>query len=175
MRKIVYTVMVCVLVICSSNNDASANNSRETLPGELIPIAKKHKCEQVHDFYKNRPGKVNPPYVYGYLPGNKEDSAVFWCKLSNDNWNGKLILYSKKEIPEKYNCPEIIDSNDTPRGLTIYRGEYVELKHFIYMKDYKKDVPDILLDKMVGILSSYDGVESLYYCYKGDWLVRERH
>ncbi|KKK83619.1 hypothetical protein LCGC14_2791560 [marine sediment metagenome] len=43
------------------------------------------------------------------------------------------------------------------------------------MKDVNKEVPDELVDNMIGILSSYDGVESLYYCYKGDWLVRERH
>ncbi len=52
----------------------------QLLPEELLKLARQKGYEQVTDFYINRYGMINPPYVYGYLPGDEENSAAFWCQ-----------------------------------------------------------------------------------------------
>ncbi len=67
---------------------AISQNCMAELPLDLSEVAKKHNCKEIANFL-NLPGMIEPPYVYGYLNGEKENSAVFWCE---DNRSDKKSL-----------------------------------------------------------------------------------
>jgi hypothetical protein len=143
-----------------------------SLPKELLEVAKENGCNEVKDFY-DRPGMIRPPYVYGYLTGPEENSAAFWCEKQ---MNGKRVFFlmfmSKGDKHGQLKCSEKLEWRNFPGGLSIYKNTNDTLKDFRYLRDPKKRPPeDKKLDNN-GILSEYDGVEVLYYCYKGEWLVR---
>src|SRR2546422_11095056 len=74
------TILLATVAILASITCESAYSETAIMPQELIEFAEKNNCTQLSDFFDRRPGPVNPPYVYGYLPGDEENSAVFWCK-----------------------------------------------------------------------------------------------
>lgn len=143
-----------------------------SIPKELLEIAKVNACNEVVDFF-NRPGMVKPPYVYGYLPGAEENSAVFWCeKEKSGSRSFFLIFMTKGDNQGRLKCPEKIEWHNFPGGLVISKKVNETLKGFQYLKDSLKRLPEN--DEFSGnaILSEYDGVEALFYCYKGEWVVR---
>jgi len=146
-----------------------------SLPKELLEIAKRNGSKEVTGFY-DRPGMINPPYVYGYLPCDKENSAAFWCQRQQ---KGKKIYYLMIMVKGNkcgpLGCPEKIEWHNYPKGLSVYKEMNTTLEHFYYVKDPKRKPPENEKLKHNAILSEYDGVEELFYCYEGEWVVRIRH
>lgn len=152
-----------------------ASEPKQNMPDELSAYATKNGCQQVADFFK-RPGMVNPPYVYGYFSGLAEDSAALWCQTGQgDDRKFMLLIMMKKRDPEFAKCPAKIESRNYPGGLSIYRNKQTTLDDFVYLADPKRRGPKNIKLSANGILSEYDGVEELFYCHKGEWLVRQRH
>jgi len=146
------------------------------LPEDLLKIAHEKGFYQIKDFYKNRPGMLNPPYVYGYFPGPKENSAVFWCEnKENTQRRFFLVIVSKDEIKKSLNCDDIIEWPNYPGGLTILQDTNIPLDGFVYLDDPKRNGPENTYLTHNAILSEYDGVEVIFYCLNGEWLVRVRH
>lgn len=141
------------------------------LPSDLSEIAKKYNCSAVTDFF-NRPGMLDPPYVYGYLNGEKENSGVFWCKNNNrGNKEYRLVIYSRVE--REFQCSPTIDTNDYPGGLSLVKDPQLSLSWFHYLEDGKKG-PNINVNNNF-IQSTYNGAEDLFYCNNGKWLTLFRH
>lgn len=150
-------------------------STTQLLPDELIEVVKKNSCSQIDDFYK-RPGMVKPPYVYGYLQGDEENSAAFWCKKNENGKENFLLIFMVKDDARKLmKCPDKIEWTNYPGGLSIYNDPNTTLEYFVYINNPQKKPPKNA--KLVGnaILSEYDGVSELFYCYEGEWLVRQRH
>lgn len=146
------------------------------MPQELVEVASENKCSQISDFYENRAGPVNPPYVYGYLPGDEEDSAVFWCLDEKALHNPYVLIFVYKRTDDELTkCPNRIEWNNPPRGLSVYRDRKTTLKGFVYLNDPKRKVPENRTLSNNAIRSYYDGVEEIFYCYKGEWLLRQTH
>jgi hypothetical protein len=151
------------------------------LPDELKKLAEKLGCEHKFDWdiYSECMFKENPPYAYGYLPGKKEDSAVFWCtKDKNKKYMFKkysIVIYHKKKKPKDYNCPDIIHSKNRPSPLSVYNDSGETLEFFVNMSNPKKKLPkDTKLINNV-IKSSTEDTAELFYCYNGEWVVRVLH
>lgn len=146
-----------------------------SLPKELLEIAKKNGCGEVSGFY-NRPGMMKPPYVYGYLPCNEESSAVFWCeKKGKGEKRFYLMIMRKGNECKESKCPDKIEWHNFPKGLSIYKDTNTTLEYFYYVNDSRRQPPKTEKLKHNAILSEYDGVEELFYCYEGEWVVRIRH
>ncbi len=146
-----------------------------SLPKELMEFARENGCGEVAGFY-DRPGMVNPPYVYGYLPGHEGDSAVFWCEKMKNNKKIFLLMFTVKGRRRgELKCPDIIEWHNYPGGLSILKNLNATLEGFYYINDPKRQPPKN--EKLQGnaVLSYYDGLEELFYCYQGEWLVRMRH
>ena len=79
---------------------------------------------------------------------------------------------TKGDNQRKLKCSHVIEWGNFPGGLSIYRNANDTLKGFRYLKGPLKKPPE--KDKLTGsaILSEYDGVEALFYCYKGEWAVK---
>lgn len=150
-------------------------NDYYILPEDLLKIAHEKGFDQIKDFY-NRPGMLNPPYVYGYFTGPKENSAVFWCeKKENTQRRFFLVIVSKDEINKSLYCDDIIEWPNYPGGLTIFQDKDMSLDGFVYLDDPKRHVPEKTYLTHNAVLSEYDGVEVVFYCLNGEWLVRVRH
>jgi hypothetical protein len=144
------------------------------MPGELLKIAEKCGCEQVDNFY-NRPGMIDPPYVYGFLPGDHENSAVFWCQKQHATPKYLLVLASRKTFFDDWNYEIIIKTENYPRGLSIVKNCKITLDKFYYISSPNKRGPKGVLPTPNVILSAYDGVEEYYYTHMGSWLISIRH
>ena len=164
-------IMLFLLAFCSV---ICAESTVRIMPDELLKIAEKCGCEQVDNFY-NRPGMIDPPYVYGFLPGEQENSAVFWCREKNATKRCLLVLASRKSLFDDWSYEIIIKTENPPRGLSIVKNCKITLDKFSYISSPKKRGPKGVLPVANVILSTYDGVSEYYYNHKGSWLISIWH
>ena len=82
---------------------------------------------------------------------------------------------NKGDGSETSACTDIVPWMNYPGGLSIYDDKNTLLDDFVYIEEPQKKGPKGIKLTHNGILSYYDGVEVIFYCYKGKWLVRQRH
>ena len=173
------TILLATVAILASMTCESAYSETAIMPQELIEFAEKNNCTQLADFFDRRPGPVNPPYVYGYLPGDEENSAVFWCKNTGSASHPYSLMFmhrdSEMELRKLKECPFRIEWDNPPRGLSVYKNRRTTLEGFVYLDDPKRKVPENVRLSHNGISSYYDGVTELFYCHQGKWLVSQSH
>lgn len=144
------------------------------MPKELVTIATEKGCGQVLDFY-DRDGPIDPIFVYGYLPGNKGDSAVFWCKKAGEDDRPYRLVIMAKDLTHKNQCSDHIDWWNPPKGLSITQNSTLSLKEFRYIDSPQQAGPSSGHTQGNVIVSSYDGVSEYFYCYNGRWLFSVKH
>lgn len=169
--------ILAIVFLCSIETNSEELNKYPLLPEELLSYADQKGYGQVSDFYENRPGMLNPPYTYGVLVGAKEDSAAFWVERIENNKKKYFLIFmiKNKKDKEVCDCPEIIEWPNFPGGLSVFSRPGTPLDDFYYIDKPKKKVEPGAQMQSRGVLSEYDGVESLFYCYNGKWVVRTRH
>ncbi len=145
------------------------------MPEELIEIAKSLNCDQVFGFYNERPGRLEPPFIYGVLSGDRENSAVFWCMNKLNPRIYKLILVFRKSFHDRWNHEIILETRNNPNGLSIVKNCKISLDNFRYIENPSKRGPKNVLPSSNVILSCYDGVEEYFYKDSGHWLICVRH
>jgi len=128
---------------------------------------------QVNDFY-DRPGMVESSFVYGYLSGLKENSAVFWCQ-DNKKERYYLLVAVRDDRSGLMSCTDMIPWTNYPGGLSIVNDKSISLDEFYYIDTPQERGPKEVKLTHNAILSYYDGVENLFYSHDGKWLVRQRH
>lgn len=166
--------LLATVAILSGMTYETAYSETAIMPLELIEFAAKNNCTQLSDFFDRRPGPVNPPFVYGYLPGDEESSAAFWCKnLEPKKHPYSLVFMFRDTEHELSKCPSKIEWDNPPRGLSVYKNRRTTLKGFVFLDDPKRKVPENVRLSHNGIKSYYDGVAELFYCHEGKWVVRQ--
>jgi hypothetical protein len=152
------------------------------MPRELVDFAHFSACTPINDFFE-RPGMINPPFLYGAVAG-LPDSAAFWCKKVEKGdrpynlmfavrGRGGLTLADPKQLE---GCPAVIEYWNGPAGLSIETHRNLELRYFGYVDMPKEAAPRIVVPKARTIVSDNgDGVVSTFYCYQGRWLVNIQH
>ncbi len=154
--------------------DAAPGRAENLLiPEELNEISNVSGCSQVEDFYQ-RPGMVNPAHVYGYVSQDEWNSAAFWCKKKITSTKPYVLLFIFREDDAKHElakCPHQIERADYPGGLSIYRDRKTTLNNFRYLDDPARRGPKGARMKYNAIMSGYDGLADIFYCFRGKWLV----
>jgi len=141
------------------------------MPKQLVEVARSKSCEPVSDFF-DREGLYDPPYAIGYLPGNKEGSAIFFCRRGNDYF----IVIAVFDSRLNFSCPtEIPYPGAPPEGLRILHGKKVPLDWFRYMEPHRGYGPKHLNTTGPIIEEDFDGVLNWFYCHNGRWLHRFLH
>jgi hypothetical protein len=74
------------------------------MPRELVDFAHANGCTPINDIFE-RPGMVNPPFVYAWLPGNPADSAAFWCKKTEKSAKPYKLLFKVYDPKQMAGCP----------------------------------------------------------------------
>ncbi len=141
-----------------------ADNS--IMPDELVNVADKYECKQVENFF-SRPGMIDPPYVYGFLTGETEDSAAFWCEQNKQKGNYILLFYNKMKNSNLCKCGEvIIEWRNFPGGLSIVKDYELSLDKFSYIDNREKKGPKGKKANGPIIMNSYDGVIEYFFAMK---------
>jgi hypothetical protein len=162
-------LLISFIAVCST---VYAENATKLLPQDLLTVAEKCNCEQISDFL-DRPGMIEPSYVYGVLPGEKENSAVFWCRNKDKKGTYSLILTSRKNEISPWSYETIITTQNYPRGLSVIPNPSLPLSEFIYITNFKTHGPKGIKTSHSAISSYYDGIREIYYNYNGKWLIKE--
>ncbi len=153
---------------------ASASRA-ETLvmPRELIDFARAGGCVPIDNFY-DRPGMVNPPYVYGWLAGDPENSVAFWCKKLEKSDKPYLLVIKAANAKDLFGCPAKIEWGNAPAGLSVETRKSLSLRDFHYLTEPTRAGPAAVIPTAKVIVNYYDGLSDEFYCYKGQWLVASK-
>jgi hypothetical protein len=141
------------------------------MPQELVEFAHTKGCIPIDNFY-DRPGMLNPPYVYGWLSGDPEDSAAFWCQKAEKSEKPYELVLKVTDPKKMAGCPAIIEYWNYPRGLSVEVHRTLSLANFRYVNEPKRAGPAIVVTRANVIVNSYDGVGDDFYCYQAQWLMR---
>ncbi len=143
-----------------------------TLPETLKQYAAGKGCIEIEDFFDDRPGEINPPFAFGYLPTEEGASAVFWCKNKSSARTYELMIWLHRI--SDFKCPTEISWINYPGGLSIINRRKHPQNDFRYLSNPAKTYPFKEVKGPI-ILSRYDGVGVEFYCHQGDWLYRQFH
>jgi hypothetical protein len=135
------------------------------LPQELEALGAELACEPVPGFF-DRPGMIEPPYLYGYVPGWKGDSAVFWCFRPEDE------AYLFVAMREGRIRSHFVWRGGFPGGLSLDVVERRSLSSFVYVDDWMTSGPAGVYTAYKPVVSYYDGEVDIFYEHEGRWLVR---
>ena len=153
-------------------NVKNSNNS-EVLPKNLLEICRDHGWDQVANYYKDRP-YIQPPYIK-YADSNKNEVAVFWCEGSG--YNEWYLLFHTGSAGEVIDgCPKIVPWNNYPAGLTFVDNyNFNSRDGFYYIEDPTRDIKEVTTKEFGAIVNEYDGLEEVFYCLNGKWVVKMGH
>ena len=169
MQRLIQRLEIVLLTLVICHMPLAAEPS-VTMPEELSAYAVSKGCEEVRDFF-TRPGVVNPPYVYGYLEGQREGSAVLWCqRREGEGRRFRLLVLARGKTESR--CPLMLEWRSYPGGLSIFNDRRTTLDGFVYVADPKRRPPPNVRLTENAILSEYDGIQNLFYCYRGEWVIR---
>jgi hypothetical protein len=171
MKHYLRDLMLCALGISVATVTGASENS--VMPLDLVQAAAVERCSQISDFYE-RPGPIDPPYLYGFEGDANPNGAIFWCRNGNASAAAKFKLVFVGSPKIATSCPHELDWWNMPGGLSIESARDVKLSSLRYVSDPKKKGP-IGVARLSGVKSSYDGVEGIFYCFKGQWLYVLRH
>jgi len=170
-------VWIAVMFITASTlmlaTSRAATAEALTMPRELADYAHTRGCAPVDDFYE-RPGMLNPPYIYGFAAGEAEDSAALWCQKSEKSDKPYLLLLKVNKPQALGGCPAQIEWWNHPRGLSVETRRSLKLSAFRFAAEPKRAGPTTTLSSAKVIVSEYDGVEEVFLCYQGAWLFMTR-
>ena len=176
-RRLFVLLVGTVLLVASSSARSPAGNGNvncdSQLPQELRELAAQIGCGPVPGFY-DKPGMVDPPYLYGYLPGNKEQSAAFWCYREQGEKPYLLVFVEHLGNGRTGRVTSIIPWHDRPRGLSLNDSKNMPLSEFRYIDNPEERGPDRLTE-YAPVVDSYDGVIRLFYQDGKRWLYRILH
>ena len=160
------------------------------LPQELRNLAVTIGCEAVPGFY-DRPGMIDPPYLYGYLPGNKEETAAFWCYRKQAKESYLLVFVEGLGQARQGRVTSTIPWSAFPGGLSRFDtknvywydsegvrlsdSEHLPLSEFRYVDNPKEHGPEEKTTKYTPVQAEYDGVVVLFYQDGDRWLFKVFH
>jgi hypothetical protein len=137
------------------------------MPRELVDFAHSNGCTPIDNFFE-RPGMVNPPFVYGWLPGDPADSAAFWCKKTEKSAKPYKLIFKVRDPKQMAGCPTTIEWWSA-RGLSIEIRTRLALSDFHSVVEPKRSGPKSVVADAKVLVDSYDGVSNVFYCYGGQW------
>lgn len=143
------------------------------MPRDLIDFTHASGCAPIDNFY-DRPGMVNPPYVYGWLAGDPENSAAFWCKKLEKSDKPYLLVIKAANARGLLGCPAKIEWWNAPAGLSVETRQSLALKDFHYLTEPTRPGPAAVIPTAKVIVNYYDGLSDIFYCYRGQWLFASK-
>jgi hypothetical protein len=115
---------------------------------------------------------VLPPYVYGVFPGDREESAAFWCERSGEAGPRYLLVFFLRSGTVPSRCPRTLEWANYPGGLSLSDDAAIDLSQFRSVSGKPVAVVPGTRTEYPAVADYYDGSRHLFYCYQGEWLYR---
>jgi hypothetical protein len=163
----VITLLTCILFLQGFEGSLSADTL--VMPRELVDFGHANGCAPIDNFFE-RPGMVNPPFVYGWISGDPARSAVFWCKKTETSDKLYKLIFKTSDPTGMVGCPATIEWWNPPRGLSIETRPRLVLDDFKYVTDPTRPGPKSVIVNAKVLVNEYDGVGNVFYCDGGRWL-----
>jgi hypothetical protein len=155
------------------------------MPKTLVDVAHANGCNPIDDFFNQQdPNIMNPPFVLGWVR-EAEYSAVFWCKKPGKSDKPyKLIFAATDPATREFKladqkqlagCPAIIEYWNGPSGLRIETQRNLQLRYFHPVTDTRPrpgGPTGVLASARVLVSDNGDGLEAIFLCNRGQWLIR---
>jgi hypothetical protein len=165
----------------------------------LVDIAHANNCNPLDNFFEeNDPNLMNPPYVLGWVQEAQgqsgqstsidqqlQGSAVFWCKKTEKSEKPyKLIFAASDPVTREFKmadpkqlggCPATLEYWNGPAGLRIETQRNLQVRDYYSAaeKGPGQRGPTVVLPRAQVLVSDNgDGLETMFLCYRGQWLVR---
>lgn len=162
-------VLLAVLLLSPPHSlQSQSSDAALVMPRDLVAFATKERCAPIDSFF-DRPGMVDPPFVYGWADGNRENSAAFWCQKQNSR--SYVLMFKVRDAKLMSGCPTTIEWPNPPAGLSIEVRPTLSLSTFRDVADAKLPKPSGEVSNAKVIVNYYDGLTDVFYCYRGRWLV----
>ena len=164
----------CMLLLLGVGTTSSTDTL--VMPQELVDFAFANGCAPIQNFF-NRPGMIAPPYVYGWLPGDKENSAVFWCKKTDKGEKLYRLMFVTLTSPNPVSltdpkqlggCPATIEWQSFPAGLSIETRPRLVLNTLHYAATGRPG-PSLTVRNAKVLVNYYDGLTEVFFCFRGHW------
>jgi hypothetical protein len=177
--RALFTICILLLAVFVT----ASRSDTLVMPRELVDFARANGCSPIDDFFE-RPGMINPPYVYGWISGAAEDSAVFWCKKAGKSDKPYNLMFTVRDTatrtlkvpaPKQLSgCPAIIEYWNGPAGLSVETRSKLELRQFHRVTDPRPQSggpTEVVANARVIVNDNGDGLTELFYCFRGQWLI----
>lgn len=138
------------------------------MPRDLIDFAIRNGCASIDNFF-DRPGMMDPPFVYGWADGDRENSAALWCQ--NQDSKTYLLMFKVRDPKLMSGCATTVEWPNPPAGLSVAVRPSLSLGGFRDAADPKLPRPSGDVTNARVIVNYYDGLTDVFYCYRGRWLV----
>lgn len=167
-RRITINLGVLAALIGGGYSFSDARAADEGLPIDLMNIAQSLGCDSVN---YERDGRIDPSYLYGYRPDDRNNSAAFWCFQALTH-KYLLVFVRKGKLEAFGGCPPTLSlPGGFPGGLSLWKEQRLPLWKFYFLDRPSEHGPRGQFTQYAPILEEYDGVGSFIYCHKGRWLV----
>jgi hypothetical protein len=134
-------------------------------PTKVGQWAQARGCADITEWYVTE-DLLDPPYVMGWLPGGRDQSAVYVCISKSDKNNVKLVFEGDTTCPKEIEWP----GNWLP-GISIVH-ERRPLERFTYWdKGRRRSGPAKMTTRGPYIYAGHDGTGYYFYCHDGKWLA----
>jgi hypothetical protein len=176
-RGLAVLVALAALGATTSSAQRAAAPSRVLLvPSDLYRYADSLNCEQVTDFYEDRVGVLEPPFVYvDSVLSWWETVSALWCRPRGGPQGQYTLLFRfGARAGPMGRCPIKIERRGHIGGLSVLRSFDLTLDHFRYVDEPTKRGPKVSIAGPA-IRSEYDGTGAIYYCHEGRWLAFGLH
>lgn len=146
------------------------------VPSDVYELIKAEGCEQVSDFFAERPAVENPPYVVRHADGVKREAAT-WCtrdiaKEPHKRSYTLLLRFDDKEHPLS-KCPAKIEGMRFIGGLSFIKVS--EPAEWYVFHDTGKPIASKGKVESVAVSSIYDGTGDYFICVGNRWARRGLH
>ena len=143
---------------------AGAFGQKGYFPVRVTEWAEARGCAAITEWYGDAT-TFDPPYAFGWLPGDREKSAAYWCVSKGDPKKVRLIFEGESD------CPKELEWHGSILGLSIV-DESITLDKFVYWGDPNQGKG---LRRVVTrgpfLYAGYSGAGFYFYCYRDKWLV----
>jgi len=182
-RLMVFLLLGTMTLLAASS---SQKPDCDQLPQQLRETREEIGCGPVHGFY-DAPGMIDPPYLYGWLPGNKEETAVFWCYRGEEEDEPYLLVFVEGlGQGRKGRVTATIPWGAEPGGLSLFDirnaqlldsqgvkvtdSQHLPLDLFVYIDNPKEHGPKGKTTEYAPLQEYYDGLMTIIYRHEGRWL-----
>ena len=146
---------------------AAGAPSLQELPADLRTLADTVGCGPVPGFFE-RPGMVDPPFLYGVQPGPREESAAFWCATETSP-RYRLVVVGQGAVVA------VIEWQHYPGGFSLAERADWDVGDFRYVTAPEQYGPRGMRTEFAPLWSEYDGAVTMFYRHEGRWLFRMLH